>query len=128
MLAYHEAHKIVLLFTFPDLYRLSGDEANEAEGCRLHTSFSQSLLTDHFQSSQHTEHGLIQVNLHTVIIQVFRQTGLCIWRYHPMVEPFSVNLRVFTVKCLKKDLFSFYRANNLIWMIYSSRLWLPVSL
>lgn len=43
-----------------DLYRLSGDSANEAEGCRLHTSFSQSLLTDHFQSSQHTEHGLIQ--------------------------------------------------------------------
>lgn len=43
-----------------DLYRLSGDSAKEAEGCRLHTSFSQSLLKDHFQSSQLTEHGLIQ--------------------------------------------------------------------
>ncbi|KAK3601195.1 hypothetical protein CHS0354_004395 [Potamilus streckersoni] len=43
-----------------DLYRLSGDQANEAEGYRLHTSFSQSLLKDHIQSSQLSEHGLIQ--------------------------------------------------------------------
>lgn len=43
-----------------DLYRLSGDIANEEEGCRLHTSFSQSLLKDHFQSTQLSEHGLIQ--------------------------------------------------------------------
>ncbi|VDI19143.1 MAternally affected uncoordination, partial [Mytilus galloprovincialis] len=42
-----------------DLYRLSGDKAQEEEGCRLHTSFSQSLLKDHFQSSQLSEHGLI---------------------------------------------------------------------
>lgn len=43
-----------------DLYRLSGDKVNEEEGCGLHTSFSQSLLKDHFQSSQLSEHGLIQ--------------------------------------------------------------------
>ncbi|CAG2243177.1 MAU2 [Mytilus edulis] len=42
-----------------DLYRLSGDKAQEEEGCRLHTSYSQSLLKDHFQSSQLSEHGLI---------------------------------------------------------------------
>jgi len=45
-----------------DLYRLSGDGANEEEECRQHTNFSQSLLKDHFQSSQLSEHGLIQVN------------------------------------------------------------------
>lgn len=43
-----------------DLYRLIGDSVNEAEGYRMHTSFSQSLLRDHFQSSQLSEHGLIQ--------------------------------------------------------------------
>ncbi|KAL5005286.1 hypothetical protein ScPMuIL_018742 [Solemya velum] len=43
-----------------DLYRLCGDTVNEAEGYRLHTNFSQSLLEDHFQSSQLSEHGLIQ--------------------------------------------------------------------
>lgn len=46
-----------------DLYRLIGDSVNEAEGYRMHTSFSQSLLRDHFQSSQLSEHGLIQVSL-----------------------------------------------------------------
>ncbi|KAK7496830.1 hypothetical protein BaRGS_00011810 [Batillaria attramentaria] len=43
-----------------DLYRLVGDSVNEAEGYRMHTTFSQSLLKDHFQSSQLAEHGLIQ--------------------------------------------------------------------
>ncbi|XP_041367960.1 MAU2 chromatid cohesion factor homolog [Gigantopelta aegis] len=43
-----------------DLYRSCGDSANEAEGYRLHTNFSQSLLKDHFQSSQMSEHGIIQ--------------------------------------------------------------------
>ncbi|KAK7115368.1 MAU2 chromatid cohesion factor homolog isoform X2 [Littorina saxatilis] len=43
-----------------DLYRLVGDTVNEAEGYRMHTTFSQSLLKDHFQSSQLQEHGLIQ--------------------------------------------------------------------
>ncbi|XP_033750418.1 MAU2 chromatid cohesion factor homolog [Pecten maximus] len=43
-----------------DLYRLCGDKVNEAEGFKMHTSFSQSLLKDHFQSSQLSEHGLIQ--------------------------------------------------------------------
>ncbi|KAL8615922.1 hypothetical protein ACOMHN_034598 [Nucella lapillus] len=43
-----------------DLYRLVGDSVNEAEGYRMHTTFSQSLLKDHFQSSQLQEHGLIQ--------------------------------------------------------------------
>ena len=45
-----------------DLYRLVGDTVNEAEGYRMHTTFSQSLLKDHFQSSQLQEHGLIQVS------------------------------------------------------------------
>eukprot|EP00918_Siedleckia_nematoides_P020020 GHVU01042675.1.p1 GENE.GHVU01042675.1~~GHVU01042675.1.p1 ORF type:complete len:604 (+),score=53.86 GHVU01042675.1:25-1812(+) len=43
-----------------DLYRLCGNPAGEAEGYRLHESFSQSLLKDHFQSSQQAEHSLIQ--------------------------------------------------------------------
>lgn len=43
-----------------DLYRLSGDMINEEESRRMHTSFSQLLLKDHFQSSQLSEHGLIQ--------------------------------------------------------------------
>ncbi|XP_014777387.1 MAU2 chromatid cohesion factor homolog [Octopus bimaculoides] len=43
-----------------DLYRLCGDQVKEAEGYRMHTSFSQDLLKDHFQSSQLSEHGLIQ--------------------------------------------------------------------
>lgn len=43
-----------------DLYHQCGDAANEAEGYRLHASFSQALLKDHFQSSQMSEHGVIQ--------------------------------------------------------------------
>uniref|UniRef100_A0A2C9JSS8 MAU2 chromatid cohesion factor homolog n=1 Tax=Biomphalaria glabrata TaxID=6526 RepID=A0A2C9JSS8_BIOGL len=43
-----------------DLYRQCGDTVNEAEGYRMHTSFSQALLKDHFQSSQMSEHGIIQ--------------------------------------------------------------------
>lgn len=43
-----------------DLYHLCGDQVNEAEGYRMHTNFSQDLLKDHFQSSQMSEHGLIQ--------------------------------------------------------------------
>lgn len=46
-----------------DLYHQCGDAANEAEGYRLHASFSQALLKDHFQSSQMSEHGVIQVCL-----------------------------------------------------------------
>jgi len=53
------------LHTWPclclDLYRLCGNPQGEAEGYRLHESFSQSLLKDHFQSSQQSEHKLIQV-------------------------------------------------------------------
>ena len=51
-----------------DLYRLSGDKVQEEEGYRLHTSFSQSLLKDHFQSSQLSEHGLIHVRKFMVIL------------------------------------------------------------
>jgi MAternally-affected-uncoordination protein len=42
-----------------DLYRLCGNAQGEADGFRLHDSFSQALLKDHFQSSQQAEHGLI---------------------------------------------------------------------
>ncbi|KAK2178726.1 hypothetical protein NP493_532g03030 [Ridgeia piscesae] len=44
-----------------DLYRLCGNPQGEAEGYRLHDSFTQSLLKDHFQSTQQSEHQLIQV-------------------------------------------------------------------
>ncbi|KAH3834324.1 MAU2 chromatid cohesion factor homolog isoform X2 [Dreissena polymorpha] len=43
-----------------DLYRLSGDSVKEEEECRLHANFSKMLLEDHFQSTQLSEHGLIQ--------------------------------------------------------------------
>ncbi|ELT89360.1 hypothetical protein CAPTEDRAFT_151038 [Capitella teleta] len=43
-----------------DLYRMCGNTQGEAEGYRLHDSFSQSLLKDHFQSTQQSEHRLIQ--------------------------------------------------------------------
>jgi len=43
-----------------DLYHQCGDAVNEGEGYRMHTSFSQALLKDHFQSSQMSEHGIIQ--------------------------------------------------------------------
>ncbi|XP_064607711.1 MAU2 chromatid cohesion factor homolog [Liolophura sinensis] len=43
-----------------DLYRLCGDPVHEAEEYRIHNNFSQSLLKDHFQSSQMSEHNLIQ--------------------------------------------------------------------
>ena len=33
----------------------------ETEGYQLHESFTQSLLNDHFQSTQQAEHKLIQV-------------------------------------------------------------------
>ena len=48
---------------FSDLYRLCGDTVKEAEGYNLHNSFSQSLLEDHFSSSQLSEHQLIHVSL-----------------------------------------------------------------
>ena len=44
-----------------DLYRICNNPQGEAEGYRMHDSFSQSLLKDHFQSSQQPEHSLIQV-------------------------------------------------------------------
>ncbi|KAJ8029308.1 MAU2 chromatid cohesion factor-like [Holothuria leucospilota] len=43
-----------------DLYHLAGDPAMESEGYNLHTTFSQQLLKDHFQSSQLPQHNLIQ--------------------------------------------------------------------
>ncbi|XP_070542857.1 MAU2 chromatid cohesion factor homolog [Ptychodera flava] len=43
-----------------DLYQLSGDPVRESEGYQMHTTFSSQLLKDHFQSSQLSEHNLIQ--------------------------------------------------------------------
>ncbi|XP_038072262.1 MAU2 chromatid cohesion factor homolog [Patiria miniata] len=43
-----------------DLYHLEGDPVRERDGYQMHTSFSQQLLKDHFQSSQQSEHNLIQ--------------------------------------------------------------------
>ena len=44
-----------------DLYHSLGNPQGEAESYRMHDSFSQMLLKDHFQSTQLTEHQLIQV-------------------------------------------------------------------
>lgn len=42
-----------------DLYHMSGDPVRQSEGYQMHSSFSQQLLSDHFQSSQQPEHNLI---------------------------------------------------------------------
>ena len=44
---------------FPDLYRMMGDRAREAEGVETHNSYSQGLLKDHFFANQLPEHNLI---------------------------------------------------------------------
>jgi len=44
-----------------DLYHALGNPQGEAESYRMHDSFSQMLLKDHFQSTQLSEHRLIQV-------------------------------------------------------------------
>jgi len=43
-----------------DLYHVVGNPQSEAESFRLHDTFSQMLLKDHFQSTQLSEHRLIQ--------------------------------------------------------------------
>ena len=43
-----------------DLYRLCGDPNRESEAYQMHCTFSQTLLKDHFQSTQMGEHTLIQ--------------------------------------------------------------------
>ncbi|PIK54321.1 putative MAU2 chromatid cohesion factor-like isoform X1 [Apostichopus japonicus] len=43
-----------------DLYHMAGDPTKENEGYHLHSTFSQQLLKDHFQSSQLPQHNLIQ--------------------------------------------------------------------
>jgi len=56
------ARLILLLLLFMlDLYRVVGNPQSEAESYRLHDSFSQMLLKDHFQSTQLSEHRLIEV-------------------------------------------------------------------
>jgi len=42
-----------------DLYRMQGDSVREQEGTTMHTSYSQTLLKDHFQATQLAEHQLI---------------------------------------------------------------------
>jgi len=44
-----------------DLYHALGNPQGEAESYRMHDSFSQMLLKDHFQSTQLSEHRLIEV-------------------------------------------------------------------
>lgn len=66
MLVYHccvsaSSDVYVCVFVVSDLYKLSGDRQGEAEGYKMHDSFTQSLLKDHFQASQLPEHRLIQV-------------------------------------------------------------------
>ncbi|XP_033223533.1 MAU2 chromatid cohesion factor homolog isoform X2 [Belonocnema kinseyi] len=43
-----------------DLYRICGDPNRENEAYQMHCNFSQTLLKDHFQSTQMSEHALIQ--------------------------------------------------------------------
>ncbi|KAJ8678772.1 hypothetical protein QAD02_014559 [Eretmocerus hayati] len=43
-----------------DLNRICGDHARESEAYQMHCTFSQTLLKDHFQSTQMSEHALIQ--------------------------------------------------------------------
>lgn len=43
-----------------DLYRLCGDPTRENDAYQMHCNFSQTLLKDHFQSTQMSEHALIQ--------------------------------------------------------------------
>ncbi|EZA56933.1 hypothetical protein DMN91_001333 [Ooceraea biroi] len=43
-----------------DLYRICGDPTHESEAYQMHCTFSQTLLKDHFQSTQMGEHSLIQ--------------------------------------------------------------------
>jgi len=50
------------VMTCVDLYHSLGNPQGEAESYRMHDSFSQMLLKDHFQSTQLSEHRLIQVN------------------------------------------------------------------
>ena len=62
--------------SIPDLYHQLGDGVNEAEGFRMHTSFSQQLLKDHFQSSKMSEHGIIQVRF-VDIVTIFYISPYC---------------------------------------------------
>lgn len=43
-----------------DLYGLVGDTNHENEAYQMHCTFSQTLLKDHFQSTQMSAHSLIQ--------------------------------------------------------------------
>ena len=47
-------------YYFQDLYRMQGDMAKEQEGQNMHTTYSQTLLKDHFSATQMAEHKLIQ--------------------------------------------------------------------
>lgn len=42
-----------------DLYRMCNDPVRENEALQMHSNFSQTLLKDHFQSSEMPEHRLI---------------------------------------------------------------------
>lgn len=44
---------------FLDLYRMCNDPVRENEALQMHSNFSQTLLKDHFQSSEMPEHALI---------------------------------------------------------------------
>jgi len=53
----------VFVTAVTDLYHALGNQQGEAESYRMHDGFSQMLLKDHFQSTQLSEHRLIQVVL-----------------------------------------------------------------
>lgn len=49
------------IFILLELYHIIGNPQAENESYRLHDTFTQMLLKDHFQSTQLSEHRLIQV-------------------------------------------------------------------
>ena len=55
-----EFRKYINNHQFLDLNRLCGDHNRENEAYQMHCTFSQTLLKDHFQSTQMSEHTLIQ--------------------------------------------------------------------
>jgi hypothetical protein len=63
---------------FSDLHHAVGNPQGEAESYRMHDTFSQMLLKDHFQSTQLPEHRLIQVgkNKRPLLVAVWSCTDV----------------------------------------------------
>ena len=80
------APKYIIYDLLLDLYHAIGNPQGEAESYRLHDTFSQMLLKDHFQSTQLSEHRLIQVG------DLFLMTELHVLNYHCALPLISVGI------------------------------------